>query len=89
MDPIAGPRLSPTDTLLMSYFFIFLAKKYKATAQMYRLKRCTNYIKNKNKNNPQTTELIVKNKPAFVTEVNSFYLISLLKLWDIGKNKSA
>lgn len=67
----------------MSYFFIFLAKKYKATAQMYRLERCTNYIKKKtttNENNPQTTELIVKNKPAFVTEVNSFYLISLLKL---------
>lgn len=79
MDPIAGPRISPTDTLLMSYFFIFFSKKYKATAQMYRLKRCTNYIK-KNKNNPQTTELIVKNKPAFVTEVNSFYLIFLLKL---------
>lgn len=50
MDPIAGSRLSPTDTLLMSYFFIFLAKKYKATAQMYRLERCTNYIKKKNNN---------------------------------------
>lgn len=45
MDPIAGPRLPPTDTLLMSYFLFFSSKKYKATAQMYRLKRCTNYIK--------------------------------------------
>lgn len=44
---------------------------------MYRLKRCTNYIKKINK---KTTELIVKNKPAFVTEVNSFYLLFLLKL---------
>lgn len=61
MNPIAGSRLSPTDTLLTSYFFISFSKKYKATAQMYRLERCTNYIKKKNnKNNPQTTELTVK-----------------------------
>lgn len=47
MNPIAGSRLSPTDTLLTSYFFISFSKKYKATAQMYRLERCTNYIKKK------------------------------------------
>lgn len=30
LNPIAGPRLSPTDTLLTSYFFIlFLAKSTK------------------------------------------------------------
>lgn len=67
--------------LLFKIFIFFFSKKYKATAQMYRLKRCTNYIKKPT----QTTDLIVKKNPAFVTEVNSFYFIFLLILRDIGK----
>lgn len=77
MDPIAGLSLSPTDTLLVSFFFFFFWQKVQSYSPNVQIEKMYK-LHYKNKQKP--TELIVKNKPALVTEVNSFYLLFLLKV---------
>lgn len=84
----ALPNRYITPVLIFLFFSIFfLAKSTKLQPKCTDWKDVQITLKQKQKQptNNWADRNKKNNKPAFVTEVNSFYSLFLLKLWDIGK----